>query len=79
MSSNSSSGAGIGLFTAAFIVLAVLKLSETGVVAEWSWWWVTAPLWGPWVAVAAVAIVVGLCAIPWFAFWWAYDRHKRGW
>lgn len=27
-----------------FIVFLVLKL--TGAIA-WSWWWVTAPLWGP--------------------------------
>ncbi len=29
-----------------FVVFLVLKLAEIGVVAGWSWWWVTAPLWG---------------------------------
>lgn len=29
-----------------FLVFLFLKLSEIGVVASWSWWWVTAPLWG---------------------------------
>ena len=35
---------GTGLMGLLFIVFLVLKL--TGVIS-WSWWWVTAPLWGP--------------------------------
>lgn len=27
-----------------FITFLVLKLTK---VIDWSWWWVTAPLWGP--------------------------------
>lgn len=45
--SNASSNVNVsdgGLFFVLFIVFLVLKL--TGVIA-WSWWWVTAPLWGP--------------------------------
>ena len=30
-----------------FLVFLILKLTETSVVADWSWWWVTAPLWIP--------------------------------
>lgn len=37
-----------------FVVLLVLKL--TGFI-DWSWWWVTAPLW---VLLAAVLILVGI-------------------
>ena len=43
---NNDSGnkrSGIGFPGALFITFLVLKL--TGVIA-WSWWWVTAPLWG---------------------------------
>lgn len=29
-----------------FIVLFTMKVAEWGPVAAWSWWWVTAPLWG---------------------------------
>lgn len=44
MSKNSSSSSsGIGFFGAFFLVLLVLKLTET---ISWSWWWITAPLWG---------------------------------
>ena len=35
---------GISLGTILFIVFLVLKLTE---VIDWSWWWVTAPLWIP--------------------------------
>lgn len=29
-----------------FLIFLALKLAGMGVVAAWSWWWVTAPLWG---------------------------------
>lgn len=40
-----------------FVVFLVLRL--TGVV-NWSWWWVTAPLWGGVVLVAATLAGIGL-------------------
>ena len=45
---------GIGLDTILFVVFRILKL--TGYI-DWSWWWVTAPLWIP-VAIGLVAIVI---------------------
>lgn len=30
-----------------FLVFLVLKLTGISVVADWSWWWVTCPLWIP--------------------------------
>jgi len=45
---------GISFTGLLFIVFLVLKL--TGVIS-WSWWWVTAPLWG------GLAIVVGVLLI----------------
>lgn len=50
MSSASNSNSGIGFLGCLFLIFLVLKL--TGVIA-WSWWWVTAPLWG----CAALAII----------------------
>lgn len=46
---------GIGLDIILFVVFLILKL--TGHI-DWSWWWVTSPLWIP------VAIVLG-CMIFW--------------
>jgi len=37
-----------------FLIFLVLKLTDT---ISWSWWWVTAPLWGS-VALGVVIIVV---------------------
>ena len=35
------------IWTILFIILLTLKLTGTGVVASWSWWFVTAPIWAP--------------------------------
>lgn len=45
------------LGTVIFVVLLILKLAGIGVVATWSWWWVTLPLWG------GIAVAVVLYAI----------------
>ena len=42
---------GIGLGGAVFLVFLILRL--TGHI-DWSWWWVTAPLWAPLVVFAAI-------------------------
>lgn len=61
MSSNDSSNSGgIGLAGAVFLVFLVLKLC--GVIA-WSWWWVTAPIWGTGILVAVLLDVVGIGAL----------------
>lgn len=52
--SNSTSG-GIGFFGLLGILFIGLKL--TGVI-DWSWWWVTAPLWGGFALVAGILVVL---------------------
>ena len=54
--SNQSSGSGVGIGTLLFIVFLVLKLCGT---ITWSWWWVTAPLWGG-IALWIVGVVIGI-------------------
>jgi len=44
------------ILTILFVVLLVLKL--TGNI-DWSWWWVTSPLWLP-IAAALVTIAIAL-------------------
>lgn len=44
MSNNNSSSGGIGFLGLLAIVFIVLKLTNH---IDWSWWWVTCPLWGP--------------------------------
>ena len=48
---------GIGLGTLIFLVFLTLKLAGIGEVANWSWWWVTSPLWIPALLVLAIAAV----------------------
>lgn len=62
MNKSSGSSAGIGLWGCVFIVFLIMKLAEIGVVANWSWWWVTAPLWLP-----ITLVVCGL--IIWFVIY----------
>ena len=57
-STNRSNGLGIGMVL--FIVFLVLKLTGT---IDWSWWWVTSPLWIPLAAAAAILGIVSIIAI----------------
>lgn len=50
--------AGLGLVI--FVVFLTLKLAQVGVVANWSWWWVTAPLWIP---IGLAVVFLGLAVI----------------
>lgn len=43
-----------------FLVFLTLKLCK---VIDWSWWWVTAPLWGPLAAAVLVMLVIGGLAV----------------
>ena len=56
MKKNTSNG--IGLPGVLFVVFLVLKL--TGNI-DWSWWWVTSPIWIP--LLAAVAILITLIIV----------------
>jgi len=56
------SGQWIGSCGLLFIVLLLLKVgvAETAVVG-WSWWIITAPLWGPFVPVMGILLTIGVC------------------
>lgn len=54
MSQNTNTG--IGFWGAFFLLLLALKLTN---VIDWSWWWVTAPIWIP----TIICIVVGIIAL----------------
>lgn len=58
--SKTSSGGGIGLSGALFLIFLTLKL--TGHIT-WSWWWVTSPLWISallFFIIVGIAITIGL-------------------
>lgn len=58
-SNESNNSGGIGFFSLLGILFITLKL--TGIIA-WSWWWVTAPLWGPVTLLLVLAFVFGTLA-----------------
>lgn len=67
MSSNNSNSGGIGFAGMLAIVFIVLKLCK---VIDWSWWWITCPLWGP----AALVIIGFLIYLP---FKMRKEKDKR--
>jgi hypothetical protein len=60
MSTKSNSGTGLSLSAVLFIVFLVLKL--TGNI-DWSWWWVTSPLWIPFAIVLSIFGIVFLVVV----------------
>ena len=46
---------GISFCGLLFITFLVLKLTE---VIDWSWWWITAPLWGGFALITALIILI---------------------
>jgi hypothetical protein len=54
---NNNTSNGIGFGTVLFLVFLVLKL--TGNI-DWSWWWVTSPLWIP---LALIVVIGGIGAL----------------
>lgn len=55
---SSPAGSGIGIVSLLGLIFIVLKLCH---VINWSWWWVTAPFWMPFVVfivIFAIALMV---------------------
>lgn len=60
MADNNKTTGGMGLGTLLFLIFLVMKLAGIGSVANWSWWWVTAPLWIPATIVIGLALLIVL-------------------
>ena len=54
---NNNTSNGIGFGTVLFLVFLVLKLTDN---IDWSWWWVTSPLWIPLALGVVVMGIIGL-------------------
>ena len=56
---NTTRGTGVGFCGLLFLVFLVLKLTH---VIDWSWWWITAPLWGS-LALIILIFIITLIAL----------------
>ena len=56
---NSATSGGIGFTGLLFIVFLVLKLLH---IIDWSWWWITAPLWAPVALLILIFIILIIIA-----------------
>ena len=55
-----TSSRGIGLGGVLFVVFLVLKLTD---VIDWSWWWVTAPLWVGFAVFLFIIAIAGMVLV----------------
>jgi hypothetical protein len=60
MSNEKTTSGGIGFFGAMFLLFLGLKLTN---VIDWSWWWVTSPLWLPTALILGVFGIIFLIAL----------------
>jgi hypothetical protein len=54
MADSKSSSSGLGIGTILFLIFMVLKLTN---YIDWSWWWITAPLWIPIIILGVVVLI----------------------
>lgn len=57
---------GLPFGTVFFIVLFILKVCKIGIVANWSWWIITLPLWGGvalYLLIILITMLIGFIAI----------------
>jgi phosphoglycerol transferase MdoB-like AlkP superfamily enzyme len=69
---SSSSGSGIGFFGLLGVLFIALKLTH---VINWSWWWVTIPLWGG--AAFAIVVLLIIAVIAGLAMYARVRRHMK--
>lgn len=67
----SKASGGVGFLGLLFITFLALKLTH---VIDWSWWLVTAPLWGVFAILLAIALIGGLVMLGHFLYIKAKNR-----
>ncbi len=53
-------GTGLGFGTVLFLIFMTLKLTH---YIDWSWWWISAPLWLPAAIIIVLLMTLGLIAL----------------
>ena len=63
MAESNKSTTRISIGTLLFLIFLTFKLAGIGQIANWSWWWVTSPLWIPLavgIAIIVIAVIIGV-------------------
>jgi len=63
MAESNNSTTRISIGTLLFLIFLTLKLAGIGQIANWSWWWVTSPLWIPMIVgitIIVIAVIIGV-------------------
>ena len=67
---NNTGSGGMGFLGALTVLFVGLKL--TGYI-DWSWWWVTAPIWGG----ASVTVALALLGLTGFGAYKLYGKYRK--
>ena len=67
---NNNANGGLSLSIILFLIFLVLKLCN---VIDWSWWWVTSPLWISTLLVIFAAVIIGI-----YSYFEENPKPKRG-
>jgi hypothetical protein len=59
MSNDNNQSGGVGILGLLFVLFVGLKLTA---IINWSWWWISAPLWGPLALAVVIAVPIGIYA-----------------
>ena len=61
--SKEKSTSDVGILGFVFLIFLVLKLAGIGIIANWSWWWVTSPIWIPIVVIFVISLFIVIAKI----------------
>jgi hypothetical protein len=68
-----SASNGIGLPGLLFVVFLILKLTNN---IDWSWWWVTSPIWIPFLALVIIFIIMIILFVTLLSFGYTTEDIK---
>lgn len=78
MSNGSTTSTGLSFGSVLFFIFLIMKLTH---YIDWSWWWVTSPLWLPIILVlaffGAIAAIGGLAVLISGIFFAILDRSRK--
>lgn len=76
---NQNTSSGVTFASLLFLLFLALKLTH---VIDWSWWWITAPLWIPFIIVIAVFFSGVIIVFIWSfvietKYWYKLNKRRK--